>query len=101
MQYCYVLVNTVSPISQVNVVDSNAYCNYLQDLYCMKSFGCNFTVYMEQVIDKLCQMQTNGLSTEIVSSQPNSQSIDKGYTNAPSDAIDMSEVVRDGSHQAP
>ena len=60
-QYCYVVVNTVNPVSQVNVADNNAYCNYIQDLHCIKALGCNYTVYMEQVIDKLCQMQVDGL----------------------------------------
>ena len=73
MQYCYVFTNPDKSMSQVNAIDDNAQYNYLQHLRCVKSFRCNFRVYMEHVIDQLCQMQADSLSIETVSSQISSQ----------------------------
>ena len=50
-QYCLVVAHSGTSMFQSNAVNNNAYDNYLQDLYCMKTFGCEYTVYMERIID--------------------------------------------------
>ena len=75
-QYCYVMVDIDNSMSQINAANNNAYCNYIQDLHCLKTLGCNYTIYMERVIDKLCQTQAEDLSKETVSSHLSSQSFD-------------------------
>ena len=48
--------------------DLNQDC--VKDLQCMERFGCNYTKYVHQAIDQLCQMQdTTGLARNIVLSE--------------------------------
>ena len=76
-QYCLVMEDSDGSVCQSNAADNNAYANYIQDLHCMKTFRCDYTMYMNRVIDKLCQMQVDGLSREIVSSDFSIQSYDR------------------------
>ena len=93
------MVDTGYSMFQINAADNNAYGNYIQDLHCLKTFGCNYTMYMERVIDELCQMQTDGLVKKIVSSHLSAQSLDRVDIAVSTSKRNSSLINTGGSHQ--
>ena len=66
LYYLYVIPLDICHKESANGMEVDMYSDYIKDLHCRKYLGCDYTGYVQRIIDQLCQMQDANQATQIV-----------------------------------